>query len=228
MAIADQVADIFGETKYSISFFTAGQKINLNDKLADLNIGYFKDPKFQQNQVLCLKGGVDAPKIFNRFKHVDSPERLLSYIANEEAFDAICFIPKKSIKFAGFSVYQVLGADMQPQDFKCFYKIKIGAETWPEKEEDIAVSQVENKMADIIFPKEVPVKAGLQVHIGVRFHEGENFFCQTWLGYGGEEYRRIRTNEECIYDIIDSTECSKGETDHTFGQIPRIHYFDGK
>ncbi|MGB1595297.1 MAG: hypothetical protein ACPIOQ_21225, partial [Promethearchaeia archaeon] len=32
--------------------------------------------------------GVDAPKIFHRFKHVDSPERLLSYIANEEAYDA--------------------------------------------------------------------------------------------------------------------------------------------
>jgi hypothetical protein len=120
---------------------------------------------------------VDAPKIFHRFKHVDSPERLLSYIANEEAYDAICFIPKKNIKFAGFSVYQVLGADGQPQDFKCYYKIKIGAESWPEKEEDFTTAQVENKMVDVIFPKEVPVKQGLQIHIGVRFHEGENFFC---------------------------------------------------
>ena len=34
MAIADQIAEIFGETKYSISFFSAGQKINLNDKVA--------------------------------------------------------------------------------------------------------------------------------------------------------------------------------------------------
>lgn len=177
---------------------------------------------------MCLKGGVDAPKIFHRFKHVDSPERLLSYIANEEAYDAICFIPTKDIKFAGFSVYQVLGADLQPQDFKCFYKIKIGAETWPEKDQDFTIAQVENKMADIIFPKEVMVKAGLQIHIGVRFHEGDNFFCQTWLGYGGEEYKRNRVNEECIFDIIDSVECSKGETDHAFGQVPRIHYFDAK
>ena len=105
MAIADQIAEIFGETKYSISFFSAGQKINLNDKVADLNIGYYKNPDNQENKILCLKGGVDAPKVFHRFKHVDSPERLLSYIANEEAFDAICFIPKKNIKFAGFSVY---------------------------------------------------------------------------------------------------------------------------
>jgi hypothetical protein len=53
-----------------------------------------------------LKGGVDAPKIFHRFKQVDAPERGLSYIADEEAYDAICFIPNKDIKFAGFSVYQ--------------------------------------------------------------------------------------------------------------------------
>ena len=105
MAIADQIAEIFGETKYSISFFSAGQKINLNDKVADLNVGYYKNPESQQNKVLCLKGGVDAPKVFHRFKHVDSPERLLSYIANEEAFDSICFIPKKNNNFAGFSVY---------------------------------------------------------------------------------------------------------------------------
>ena len=177
MAVAEQLAELFGETKYSISFFMDGQKINLNDKLADLNIGYYKSKEHQQGQLLCLKGGMDAPKIFHRFKHVDSPERLLSYIANEEAYDAICFVPTKNIKFAGFSVYQVLGADGQPQDFKCFYKIKIGAENWPEMDQDFTVAQVENKMADIIFPKEVMVKAGLQIHIGVRFHEGENFFC---------------------------------------------------
>jgi len=52
-----------------------------------------------------LKGGEDAPKIFNRFTHVDSPDRQLSYIADEEAYDAISFFPKKDIKFAGFSVY---------------------------------------------------------------------------------------------------------------------------
>jgi len=47
MAIAEQVADLFGETKYSISFFMSGQKINLNDKLADLNLGYYKNPRDQ-------------------------------------------------------------------------------------------------------------------------------------------------------------------------------------
>jgi len=47
MAIAEQIADLFGETKYSISFFMSGQKINLNDKLADLNLGYYKNPRDQ-------------------------------------------------------------------------------------------------------------------------------------------------------------------------------------
>ena len=61
-------------------------------------------------------------------------------------------MPTKDIKFAGFSVYQVLGADLQPQDFKCFYKITLGADRWPEKEQDFTIAQVENKMTDIIFP----------------------------------------------------------------------------
>lgn len=42
MAVAEQLADLFGETKYSISFFMDGQKINLNDKLADLGLGYYR------------------------------------------------------------------------------------------------------------------------------------------------------------------------------------------
>jgi len=70
--------------------------------VADLGIGCQNN-----NYILCLKGGVDAPKIFNRFKQVDAPERQLSYIADEEAYDAISFIPEKDIKFAGFSVYHV-------------------------------------------------------------------------------------------------------------------------
>ena len=50
---------------------------------------------------------MDAPKVFNRFKQIDSPERQLSYIADEEAFDAIAFVPNKDIRFVGFSVYHV-------------------------------------------------------------------------------------------------------------------------
>jgi hypothetical protein len=50
-------------------------KIDLNAKIADLGIGFYKDNKDGSVEILCMKGGVDAPKIFNRFKHVDSPER---------------------------------------------------------------------------------------------------------------------------------------------------------
>jgi hypothetical protein len=79
----------------------------LNEKIAELGLGYFEEINQNEQNILCLKGGVDAPKIFHRFKQVDAPERGLSYIADEEAYDAICFIPNKDIKFAGFSVYQV-------------------------------------------------------------------------------------------------------------------------
>lgn len=41
MQMAEQVADLFGETKYSISFFRGAAKINLNDKLADLGLGFY-------------------------------------------------------------------------------------------------------------------------------------------------------------------------------------------
>ena len=43
--------------------------------------------------ILVLKGGLDPPKIFHRLKQVDSAERMLSYIADEESYDAISFIP---------------------------------------------------------------------------------------------------------------------------------------
>ena len=83
-------------------------------------------------------------------------------------------------------------------------------------------------MVDIIFPQDVKVLTGKQISIGVRFEEGENFFCQTLLGYGGEEYKRLKTNDECIFDVLDTEDSTKNETDHTFGQVPRIHYFDCK
>lgn len=54
-----------------------------------------------------MKGGLDQPKLFNRFTNIDSPERQLSYIAGEEAYDAIAFKPKKDIRLAGFSIYYV-------------------------------------------------------------------------------------------------------------------------
>lgn len=48
---------------------------------------------------------------------------------DEEAFDAISFVPKKDILFAGFSVYPVASTDI---DFKVIYKYKIGGDASPE------------------------------------------------------------------------------------------------
>ena len=105
--------------------------------------------------MLCLKGAEDTPKVFVRFMQVDSPERQLTYIADDEGFDAICFIPKKNIKFAGFSVYHV--ANNLEDDFKCIYSIRIGTEDLPEKEQEFSQSEVENKMVDIMLPTEIMV-----------------------------------------------------------------------
>jgi hypothetical protein len=54
-----------------------GKKLNNSDKLSDNKIGFTNEemaPEDQQH-IICLKGGENAPKIFNRFRQVDSPER---------------------------------------------------------------------------------------------------------------------------------------------------------
>jgi hypothetical protein len=47
------------------------------------------------------------------------------------------------------------------------------------------------------------------------------------MGYGGTEpgFRSIRTNEPEMFLIQETEDCSKGETDVEFGNIPRILYF---
>lgn len=70
------------------------------------------------------------------------------------------------------------------------------------------------------------LSSGKELTIGVRFISGEDFFCSTLLGYGGEDYTRLPQNEECAFDVVESDDCTKGETDVTFGQVPRIFYFD--
>jgi hypothetical protein len=52
-----------GITKYNISFFYMNRLITLQDKVCDLGIG-----TDGSGSILCLKGGVDPPKIFNRLK----------------------------------------------------------------------------------------------------------------------------------------------------------------
>jgi hypothetical protein len=52
-------------------------------------------------------GGNEGPKGWRRFLHTDDPVRQLTYLSDDEGFDAIMFVPKKDILWAGFSVYHV-------------------------------------------------------------------------------------------------------------------------
>ena len=51
----------------------------------------------EKKHLLCMKGGSEGPKTFKRFSKVDEPVRQLCYMSDEEAFDAIQYIPKKDI-----------------------------------------------------------------------------------------------------------------------------------
>lgn len=80
-------------------------------------------------------------------------------------------------------------------------------------------------MNDIIFDTEVPVSANKPITIMVRFIAGEEYFCGTLLGYGGENYMSVENEDRELFDIRETPDCTKGETDLRFGQIPRIFYF---
>jgi hypothetical protein len=81
-------------------------------------------------------------------------------------------------------------------------------------------------MIDIMLDQEIPVSANKPITIMVRFQAGDEYFCSTLLGYGGENYQSISENEDKeMFEIRETPDCSKGETDLRFGQIPRIFYF---
>ena len=40
LKVVDLIGDLFGETKYSITLFAKGKKLNLNQKIANVGIGY--------------------------------------------------------------------------------------------------------------------------------------------------------------------------------------------
>jgi hypothetical protein len=103
-SIAEELAELLAISKYSLTFFYKGEKVNLGERLGDRSIGGRTNNE-NDDFLLCLKGGSEGPKIWKRFTHVDDPVRQLSYISDEEAFDAISFVCKKPILFAGFSVY---------------------------------------------------------------------------------------------------------------------------
>ena len=77
-----------------------------------------------------------------------------------------------------------------------------------------------------MLDQEIPVSANKPITIMVRFQAGDEYFCSTLLGYGGENYQSISENEDQgMFEIKETPDCTKGETDLRFGQIPRIFYF---
>ena len=82
-------------------------------------------------------------------------------------------------------------------------------------------------MCDIIFDNEINVEANTSITIMVRFiGSNEEDFCGTFLGYNEEDYSSIDNHEKDPFLIKNSDDCTKGETDENFGQIPRILYFN--
>jgi len=73
--------------------------------------------------------------------------------------------------------------------------------------------------------KEEQVLKNQVITIMVRFTSGDEFFCGTYLGYGGNNRASIQENEKDAFDVRESADCSKGETDQEFGQISRLFYF---
>lgn len=70
------------------------------------------------------------------------------------------------------------------------------------------------------------MRANESITICVRFTLGEEFFCTTLLGYGGESVENgIAGNEPGAFRIEETEACTKFETDKAFGQIPRVFYF---
>jgi len=65
-SIAEELAELLGLSKYSLTFFYKGEKLNFSEKLADKGIGS-KSHKESDNFLLCLKGESEKPKIWRRF-----------------------------------------------------------------------------------------------------------------------------------------------------------------
>ena len=98
------------------------------------------------------------------------------------------------------------------------YKYKIGKVYSPELSIEFAQSDVKEKMVDIMLESEVPVQKGKSLTIMVRFIAGDEFFCSTLLGYGGENYLSIPENvEKDLFEVKETSDCTKGETDSKFG-----------
>jgi hypothetical protein len=189
----------------------------------------------ESEQLLILKGGDNGPKKFDRLPHIDEPVRSLTYMQDGQEYDAIVFTPRKNVKLTGFSVYPALVMGFPctgelMEEYQCHWTCKVDGNVVKSECSTLTKDDAKKKIVDIVFDEEIPVKAGRPISISVRYTslEEDAFMCQVLMGYGGEDpgYGTIKSNEKGAFEIHNSDDCSKGETDVEFGNIPRILYFD--
>ena len=138
-----------------------------------------------------------------RFTRTDEPERALTYMGDQEDFDAIVFTPKRNIAFAGFSIYPAIvpfqNKNEYLDDVQCIYSYKINGVKGPEGVKNFGNADIKNKMVDIVFEHAIPVQANQPICIMVRYVGSELGFMTTLLGYGGSSMRSIPGNEKDLF-----------------------------
>jgi hypothetical protein len=71
-SIAEELGEFLNLSKYRLTFFFKGEKVNLSERLGDKEIGG-KPNNDKDDFLLCMKGGSDGPIPWKRFTHVDDP-----------------------------------------------------------------------------------------------------------------------------------------------------------
>jgi hypothetical protein len=72
--VAEELSELLSISKYGLTFFYKGDKLNFGERLGDRGIGA-KTNTDNVDFILCLKGGNEGPKAWKRFLHVDDPCR---------------------------------------------------------------------------------------------------------------------------------------------------------
>lgn len=158
--LIEEVAEFTTDNKYKLVIVKDGKQMKPADSLAENNC----------TEVLCMESeGGTGPKTFYRFQQMDSIERQMTYISEDEGCDAITFIPLKEISFVGFSVYSVQSSK---DDFTCLWSIRIGETQMPQQQTELSHdTDVDPKtlMSDIMLDEPIKVRANTPISIAVRF-----------------------------------------------------------
>ncbi len=74
-SLAEDLGEYLSLSRYELTFFYRGEKVGLNERIGDREIGSISSDNKDDNYLLCLKGGSEGPKTWKRFTHVDDPCR---------------------------------------------------------------------------------------------------------------------------------------------------------